>query len=395
MPTTRDYYEVLSVERTADSEEIKRAYRRLAMKYHPDRNPGDIDAETCFKECAEAYEVLSNDQTRARYDQFGHEALRGSGAAAHDFSRMDVSDIFSMFEDIFSGGGFGSGRRGRRSRGGVARGFDLETEVILTFEDVLAGCERNVEFTRLDVCRTCAGSGAKPGTRPETCTTCQGHGKVQQAGLGGMFRMVTACPHCGGRGTVIKERCSDCSGRGRKPRKRTLSVKIPPGVQDGQAVRVAGEGEPPAPDVSSNGDGVRGDLHVVVRVADHPMFTRQRDHLIIELPISFSQATLGAQIEVPTLDGPHDLTIPKGTQHGAIFKIHGQGLPHLRSGRRGDLVIACRIEIPRKLTSEQEHLLREFAKTEDEQVLPESHGFFKKIKDFLGGSTRQPDRDKP
>lgn len=385
MPTARDYYEVLGVERTADAEEIKRAYRRMAMKYHPDRNPGDTEAEARFKEAAEAYEVLADEGKRKTYDQFGHEGLRrGGGPATHDFSRMDVTDIFSMFEDIFAGmgGGGGGGRGGRR---GPSRGYDLETEVSLTFDDVLKGAERDVEFTRLDVCEKCTGSGAKPGTKPTKCPTCGGHGKVQQSGLGGMFRMVTACPACRGRGSVVAEFCPDCRGKGRVPRKRTISVKIPKGISDGQAVRVQGEGEPPPPEMSPSGEGVRGDLHVVVRVEDHELFDREGNHLGMEMPISFTQAALGAEVDVPTLEGKSSLKIPKGTQHGAIFRLDGQGLPDLRSGRRGDLVIGVKVEIPRKLTAKQEKLLRDFAETEDKAVLPESHGFMDKIKDIFGG----------
>ncbi|GAB4386517.1 MAG: molecular chaperone DnaJ [Phycisphaerales bacterium] len=384
MPTTRDYYEILSVDRNADGDEIKRAYRRLAMKYHPDRNPGDPDAEAKFKEAAEAYEVLSDEQKRRIYDQFGHEGLRGRGAASHDFSRMNVEDIFSMFNDIFGGGFGGTGARGRGGQR-VARGYDLETEVSITLEDVLRGCQRDVEFTRMDICSTCGGDGAKPGTRPKTCETCGGHGKVQQAGLGGMFRMVTTCPHCRGRGSVIVDRCPDCRGKGRVPKKRTLSVKIPPGIHHGQAVRVQGEGEPPPPEVSPRGEGMRGDLHVVVAVKPHELFVREDDHLMLEMPISFSQAALGAEVEVPTLEGSQKLVIPKGTQFGRMFRLEGQGLPNLRTGRRGDLVVVARIEIPKKLTSRQERLLREFAETEDHHVLPESHGFWDKIRSKLGG----------
>ncbi len=383
MPTTRDYYEVLGVEKSADIEEIKRAYRRLAMKHHPDRNPGDAEAEARFKEAAEAYEVLSDPPKRQRYDQYGHEGLRGSGAAAHDFSRMDVQDIFSMFEDIFGGGlgGFGRTAGGRRAG---ARGYDLETEVTLTLADVLKGCEREVEFTRLDVCETCAGSGAKPGTKPVKCPTCGGQGKVQQTGLGGMFRMVTACPACNGRGTVVKEHCGTCRGKGRVPKPRRLAVKIPPGIADGQAVRVQGEGEPPPPEASPTGAGLRGDLHVVVRVRDHELFTRDGDHLILEMPISFTQAALGAEVQVPTLDGREPLKIARGTQHGTIFRVPGQGLPNLRSGRRGDLIVGVKLEIPRRLSTRQEKLLREFAETEGTGVLPESEGFLKKVKDLFG-----------
>jgi len=383
MPTTRDYYEVLSVERTADGEEIKRAYRRLAMKYHPDRNPDDAEAEMKFKEAAEAYEVLSDDSKRKIYDQYGHEGLRGHGAAGHDFNRMNVDDIFSMFNDIFGGGGGFGGRPGGRR--GPARGYDLETEVVLDLKDVSTGVSKDVEFTRMDICDTCTGSGAKPGTTPETCGTCNGQGKVQQAGMGGMFRMVTACPNCRGRGTIIKDKCDSCHGKGRIGKKRSLSVKIPAGIHDGQAVRVPGEGEPPSVDVSPSGQGARGDLHVVVRVKKHEFFERDGDHLLMEMPISFTQASLGAEVEVPTIDGKETLNIKKGTQYGDIFRIHDAGLPNLRSGRKGDLIVVAKIETPKKLTSKQEELLREFAKTEDKHVNPESHGFWKKITDFIGG----------
>ncbi len=385
MPTTRDYYEILSVERTADADEVKRAYRRLALKYHPDRNPDDADAEAKFKEAAEAYEVLSDDAKRKLYDQFGHDGLRrGGGPATHDFSRMDATDIFSMFEEIFGGGrgGFGGQRAGRPR---AARGYDLETEVTLDLVDVAKGAEREVEFTRLDVCDKCTGTGAKPGTKPETCPTCGGQGKVAQQGLGGMFRMVTACPRCRGRGTVVSDPCDTCRGKGRVPKKRKLSVKIPAGVHEGQAVRIQGEGEPPPPETSPNGQGVRGDLHVVVRVKDHTLFQRDGDHLVVELPVSFSQAALGAEIDVPTIDGRQTLRIHPGAQHGDIYKLDGQGLPNLRTGRHGDLVTIVRIEIPKKLSSKQQDLLRQFAETEDHSVLPESQSFWKKMKDLFGG----------
>jgi len=381
MPTTRDYYEILSIEKTADGEEVKRAYRRFAMKYHPDRNPGDAQAETQFKECAEAYEVLSDPAKRQRYDQFGHEGLRGSGAAAHDFSRMDPSDIFSMFNDIFGGGGGG----GRGQRRGPARGYDLETEVAVTLEEVAAGCERDVDFTRMDVCEKCTGNGAKPGSKPIKCPTCAGQGRVQQTGLGGMFRMVVACPSCHGRGQVVKEFCDACRGKGRVAKRRTLTVKIPPGIMEGQAVRVQAEGEPPPPEASPAGEGVRGDLHVLVKVRDHEMYVREGDHLMLELPIGFSQASLGAQVEVPTLEGAETLTVPKGTQYGATFRVPGKGLPNLRNGRKGDLVVVVKIEIPTRLSGKQEKILRDFAETEDAAVLPESQGFLKRVADFLGG----------
>ncbi|MHC4108681.1 MAG: DnaJ domain-containing protein, partial [Planctomycetota bacterium] len=236
MPTTRDYYEVLGVARNASLDEVKRAYRRLAMKYHPDRNPGDSEAEARFKEAAEAYEVLADAERRSRYDRFGHAGLRGT--PGHDFSSMNVQDIFSMFDEIF-GGAFGGRAAGRR-RGGVPRGYDLETEVELSLEEVVSGAGRDVEFKRLDVCQTCDGSGAKPGSGPSTCSSCGGSGRVTQVGLGGMFRMATTCPHCHGRGSVITSPCPDCRGRGRVPVKRQITVKIPAGVHDGQSVRIAG-----------------------------------------------------------------------------------------------------------------------------------------------------------
>lgn len=391
MPTTRDYYEVLSVERTADGEEIKRAYRRLAMKFHPDRNPGDKEAETKFKEAAEAYEALSDPERRKVYDQFGHEGLRGRGGpAAHDFSRMNADDIFSMFNDIFGGGAPGNRAGAGRGPRGVPRGYDLETEVVLDLEDVLTGAERDVEFTRLDVCETCGGSGAKPGSKPVTCETCAGRGQVIQTGLGGMFRMQTTCPHCRGRGTVVKDPCEPCKGRGRTPTRRRLTVKIPAGIHDQQAVRIPAEGEPPAPELSPDGSGLRGDLHVVARVRQHEHFRRDGDNLVVELPISFTQAALGAHLEVPAIDGPASLEIPHGAQHGAVYKIHSAGLPNLRSGRRGDLVVVVDVQIPRRLTEKQEALLREFAATEaaavsDKSAQGATGKVWKKIRDAIGG----------
>ncbi|MFG0258253.1 MAG: molecular chaperone DnaJ [Phycisphaerales bacterium JB043] len=384
MPATRDYYEILGVEKGASDDDIKRAYRRLAMKYHPDRNPGDAEAEAAFKEAAEAYEVLSDTQKRQRYDQFGHEGLRGAGGpATHDFSRMHVEDIFSMFNDIFGGGGIGGGGRGRQR--GVARGYDLETEVTITLEDVLHGTEKGVEFSRLDICDECSGSGAEPGTTPEQCGTCGGQGRVMQQGLGGMFRIATACPHCNGTGQRITHPCKSCRGKGRVPTKRNLTVTIPPGSLHGQVMRVRGEGEPPAPEQSPSGDGVRGDLHVVVRVKPHDVFQRDGDMLLLEMPISFTQAALGAEIEIPTLEEKTTITVPSGTQHGKVFKARGHGVPNIRGGGRGDLMVVVRIEVPRKVTDKQRKLLEEYAETEDVSVMPESESFWKKIKDVFGG----------
>lgn len=389
MAITRDYYEVLGVEKTADADEIKRAYRRLAMKYHPDRNPGDKEAEAKFKEAAEAYEVLSDAERRQRYDQYGHAGLRGT--PGHDFRTMDPQDIFSMFDEIFGGGafgGFGRGAGGQRDRrGGVARGYDLETEAEITLEQVFTGAVVDVDFTRLDVCPTCNGDGAKPGTERRACTACGGHGQVAQSGLGGMFRMVTTCPHCRGVGKIIAEPCPDCRGRGRVSKRRKLSVNVPAGVHDGQAVCLRGEGEPPAPELSPTGQGIRGDLHVRVRVALHKWFQRDGDNIILEIPISFTQAALGAEVEIPTIEGAsHVLKVPRGAQFGQVIKMNGQGLPSLRSKRRGDMLVVVRIEIPKKLTDRQEDLLRQYAETEDLSVMPESGSFWSRIKEMLHGS---------
>lgn len=382
MPTTRDYYEVLGVAKDASDEDIKRAYRRLAMKHHPDRNPDDPQAETKFKESAEAYEVLSNAQKRATYDKYGHSGLRST--PGHDFSSMHAEDIFSMFEDIF-GGAIG-GRSSRQRRGGVPRGYDLETELEITLNDVLNGVSRDVDFTRLDVCKSCNGDGAKPGTEPVKCQTCGGVGQVEQVGFGGMFRMRTACPNCRGRGTVIAQKCTDCRGRGRVSVKRNLTIKIPAGIHDGQAVRVTGEGEPPQPELSPQGEGIRGDLHVRIRVMMHKLFERDGDHLLIAVPITFTQAALGAQIEILTLEGITELDLPAGTQHGALFRVEDEGLPNLRSSNRGDLVVVTQLVVPQKLNEEQKFLLQEYAKTEKLDVGSGAPSLWDKFKGAVKGS---------
>lgn len=375
MPTDRDYYSVLGVDKGADADTIKRSYRKLAMKFHPDRNPGDAEAEARFKEAAEAYEVLSDPAKRQRYDQYGHAGLRGT--SGHDFNSMRPDDIFSIFEDIF-GAQMGGGRR--RSRGGsrARRGYDLETEVEISLEDVANGTEREVDFTRQDLCETCEGSGMKAGSKPVTCPTCKGAGQVQQQGFGGMFRIATTCPACKGAGQVISDPCGSCGGSGRQPRQRVLSVRIPQGIHDGQAIRVPGEGEP-----GSNG-GPRGDLHVVVRVGDHAMFDRDGDHLILRMPVSFAQMALGAEINVQGLGQEHTVTIKPGTQHGETIRIRGAGLPSLRGGPAGDLIVLLLIEVPKKLTSKQQKVLREYAETEDLEVLPESKGFWDRMKEYIG-----------
>lgn len=372
MAKKRDYYDVLHVDRSASPDEIKRAYRKAALKYHPDRNKDDPEAETRFKEAAEAYEVLSDSQKRAHYDRYGHQGL--SGAGMHDFSHMGVDDIFSIFSDIF-GGGFG----GRRS---ASRGVDLQIEVELTFEEVATGAERTLEYDRRDFCDECTGSGAAAGSELRTCPSCGGYGQVEQAsGFGSLFgRVVTTCPSCRGRGSLLVSPCKACRGSGRTVKKRVVTVQIPPGIHDGQAIRVRGEGEP-----GENGT-TRGDVHCYVRVEQHRFFERNGNDLVCRMPISFTQAALGGTVKIPTLNGKAEVKIPKGTQHGHLFRLQNQGLPDLRSGRRGDEIVQVMIEIPKKLNKEQERLLREFAETEDKSVLPASKGFLEQVIDYLSGA---------
>ncbi len=363
----RDYYEVLGVARESAPDEIKRAYRQAAMKYHPDR-AGDIpDADEKFKEAAEAYEVLSDPEKRGRYDRFGHAGL--SGVAGHDFSRMRPDDIFSIFGDLF--GAFGGHRSGR--------GVDLQTEVVLNLADVAKDTEHSIDFTRNDYCDRCAGKGGEPGTKATSCVTCGGYGQVERTSGMSFFstRIVTDCPDCRGVGTKFSKPCKQCRGAGRAPKRRVVTVKIPAGVHDGQGVRLRGEGEP-------GDDGRnRGDLHCYVRIKPHPFLQRHDSDLLCQIPIAFTQAALGAKVEVPTLTGKVEVSIPAGVQSGELIRLAKLGLPDMRTGRVGDLVVRVLIEIPRRLTEKQEQLLREFAKTEDKIVLPESRGFFEKLKEFM------------
>jgi molecular chaperone DnaJ len=379
----RDYYEVLGVERNASQDDIKRAYRRLAIKYHPDKNPGNKEAETKFKECAEAYEVLSDPEKRKRYDQYGHEGLKGFGV--HDYTHMnvqDIGDIFGdmfgdLFGDIFGGVGRG-GRRSGRARG-PSRGYDLETAVELTLEEVAEGTEKMIEFTRQDTCLECRGTGAAKGKTPSRCPTCGGSGQVQRAGLGGFFQMVSTCPQCQGSGQVITDPCRVCRGSGMVPKKRTLSVRIPAGVHEGQGIRVAGEGEP------GRQGGPHGDLYCYVRIKAHLFLMRENSNLVTNVPLQFTQMALGDTIEVPTLKGTRSLRIPPGTQSGNVFRIRGQGLPDLRTGTKGDLLVRVNVEIPRHLTGEQQKLLQDFARIESQKSHSESKSFFEQLKKHFGG----------
>jgi molecular chaperone DnaJ len=373
--TKRDYYEVLAVSKTASGEEIKRAYRRLAMKYHPDRNAGEgkAEAEIKFKECSEAYEVLSDDTKRARYDQYGHAGV----SASHDYSHMEAADIFSMFEDIFGGFGGNGARASKGATRGATRGYDLEVQVELTLNEIATGAEKTIEFEKHDLCDTCKGSGAKPGSSPVVCVQCGGQGRIAQQGFGGMFRMVTTCPNCRGRGTVVRDHCPSCAGSGRQLRKKAVIIRIPGGVHEGQAVRVVGEGE------AGEGGARPGDLHCYITIKQHPIFTRHNNDLVCQVPISFTQAALGASIDVPTLKGKEKLEIPGASQHGEVFKLRGKGLPDHRSGRIGDQLVQILIEIPRKLNDRQRELLREFAETEDDKVMPQKRGFMDKLKEVF------------
>jgi len=377
----RDYYEVLGVGKNASVDDIKRAYRRMAIKYHPDKNPNDKEAEAKFKECAEAYEVLSDPEKHQRYDQFGHEGLRGMGM--RDYQHMRWQDIGSIFEDIFSGFGgfgdlFGMGTGARTRRTGPARGYDLETSVDLTLNDIAKGTEKTIEFTRQDTCPECTGSGCAPGTTPGRCPTCNGTGQIARGG--GFFQMVSTCPQCKGTGQVITNLCKKCRGSGRVPKKRVVNIKIPRGVHEGQGIRAANEGEP------GRKGGPRGDLYCYVRVKPHEFLQRDGNDLIAVVPISFTQAALGATIDVPSLNGTRSLKIPPSTQYGSIFRIRSQGLPDVRTGRTGDQLVQITIETPTKLNTKQQELLREFAKTGNKTVSPKSKSFFEKLKKYLGNN---------
>lgn len=378
MATKRDYYEVLGVERTASDKQIAAAYRRMAIKYHPDSHPDDEEATERFKEAAEAYEVLSDAEKRGRYDQYGHAGVEG---ASH-FNSVD--DIFDAFSDLFGGGGglFGNmfgGGGGRRRR--QRRGADVRCNVELTLEEAARGVKKTVDFQRSKQCGTCGGKGSKPGSHLEACRRCGGHGQVAQSM--GFVRVQTTCPTCQGSGTIIADPCDACRGNGYVADTTTLEVAIPAGIDDGMRLRVPGEGEP------SPEGGPPGDCYCFITVRPHEFFERDGTNLILRMPVSYTQAVLGATIEVPTLNGPHTLEIPKGTQSGEVFRRNGLGLADPTGGRVGDLLVQTYIETPKKLSQKQEELLRELAELEHVDVSPHRKSFLEKIRDYFTAATEE------
>ncbi|MFP4667803.1 MAG: molecular chaperone DnaJ [Desulfosalsimonas sp.] len=358
MSQKRDYYEVLGVENNAGAEELKAKYRKIAMKYHPDRNPGDQEAEEKFKEAAEAYEVLSDPEKRQMYDRFGHRAFENGGAGQGGGFR-DFEDIFSSFGDIFEDFfGFRGGGRGGRTR--AQRGSDLRYDMTIEFVDAAFGKETELELEKMVPCDECRGTGAKPGTEPETCRQCGGSGQFVRTQ--GFFQVKSVCPRCRGQGKVITEPCPKCMGRQQVAAKKKVDLKIPAGVDTGSRLRLAGEGEP-----GVNG-GPAGDLYVFIRVKPHETFERRDNDIVCKVELSFTQAALGDEITVPTLTGEEAVTIPKGTQYGDIIRLTNQGIPSLRTGLPGDELVEVILKTPKHMSKRQEELLREFEKLESEKI---------------------------
>ena len=364
----RDYYEILGVQKNASDDDIKKAYRRLAMKFHPDRNPDNKESEEKFKEAKEAYEILTDADKRAAYDQFGHagvnpQAGMGGGAGFGGFA-----DAFSdIFGDIFGGGGQ------RRDR--VYRGADLRYNLEISLEEAARGSETKIRIPTLEECETCHGSGAKAGTKPQTCPTCGGHGQVRMQQ--GFFSVQQTCPHCGGSGKIVQEPCTSCHGQGRVKKHKTLSVKIPAGVDEGDRIRLAGEGE-----AGVNG-GPPGDLYVQIHLKTHAIFQREGDDLHCEMPISFATAALGGELEIPTLDGQARIRIPPETQSGKIFRLRGKGIKGVRSRDPGDMLCHVVLETPVNLSERQKELLREFESHNQGRNNPKSKSFMEKVKEFF------------
>ena len=385
--TKRDYYEVLGVDRNADAATIKKAYRQLAKKYHPDMNPGDKEAEQKFKEAAEAYSVLSDDNKRHQYDQFGHAAFEqgGGGAGGFDFNGADMGDIFGdIFGDLFGGGSR------RRANNGPMKGANLRASVRITFEESVFGCEKELELSLKDECTNCHGTGAKPGTSPETCPKCGGRGQVvmTQQSLFGMVQNVTTCPDCGGTGKIIKEKCTSCGGTGYTSSRKKIKVSIPAGIDNGQCVRIAGKGEP-----GTNG-GPRGDLLVEVVVQRHPIFQRQDMNIYSTAPMSFAQATLGGDVRISTIDGDVMYNVKPGTQTDTRIRLKGKGVPSLRNKSvRGDHYVTLVVQVPTRLNNEAKEALKAFdaatgnslnqqnTDTAKKEEKPKKKGFMDKLKE--------------
>ena len=376
MATKRDYYDVLGVNRDASDDEIKKAYRKLAMKHHPDRNPDSKEAEDKFKEAKEAYEILSDAQKRGAYDRYGHAGVDPSAGAGPGGQGFDgFADAFSdIFGDIFGGGG------GGRSRSNVYRGADLRYNLEISLEEAARGAEKTIRIPTVEECDTCHGSGAKPGTQPKPCPTCGGAGQVriQQ----GFFSIQQTCPKCHGTGRIVPDPCRDCGGAGRVKRQKTLEVKIPAGIDEGMRLRHAGHGEP-----GVNG-GPPGDLYVEIHIKAHPVFQRDRDDLHCEMPISFTTAALGGEIEIPTLDGMARLKIPAETQSGKVFRLRAKGIKNVRTQVHGDLMCHVLVETPVNLTERQKELLREFEEVSSGDAgrhNPKAKSWMDKVRDFFGG----------
>jgi len=367
-----DYYEVLMVARTASDAELKAAFRKLAMQHHPDRNPGDAECEHRFKEINEAYEVLKDPQKRAAYDRFGHAAFEQGAGGGHGFGADFASTFSDIFDDLFGMGG----RRGRGT--GRERGADLRFNMEITLEEAYAGKTAQVRLPTAVTCEDCSGTGAQAGTKPASCAHCGGQGKIRHAQ--GFFTLERTCPVCGGRGQVIENPCAACSGSGRVTRERTLSVNIPPGVEDGTRIRLAGEGE------AGMRGGSPGDLYIFLSLTAHPFFQRDGADLHCRVPISLVTAALGGEFEVPAISGSMTrVKVPSGTQSGRRFRLHDKGMPVLRSKQAGDMYVQVIVETPQNLTKRQKELLVEFDRLSSTETQPESEGFFARVKDFLDG----------
>ena len=368
----RDYYDVLGVSKAATPDQIKSAYRKLAVKYHPDKNKGDKASEDKFKEASEAYHVLSNAERKQNYDNFGHAAFENGGGGRGGFSNFDFSSHFSdIFEDFF-GEGFGGGRRSRRSNN---RGSDLRYDLSITLEEAYSGKKQDIKFSSSEKCETCKGSGSKPGHNVGSCSMCSGHGQVRSSQ--GFFTVQQTCPQCSGSGEEITNPCSSCGGQGKKQTSKRLSVTIPKGVDDGTRIRLSGKGE------AGTRGGSNGDLYLFVNVYSHELFKRSDENLFFECPISIADAALGTSIEIPTIDGGKaKIKIPPGTQSGKQFRLRGKGMPYMRGGGMGDLYIQVNTEVPISLNREQKELLEKFREIENEKSNPSIKKFFQKAKSF-------------